>query len=298
MVTASAGFARIRQTRLRAANGRSGDSTRRNLRRRAQLPRGARIQPCCRRRRLSANPCVRQAIWCGRSATTICSASRAGDAEEPAWFDQKAANVVTGQFQVKPGLVRMLAKDPVTQLMEFMLEPDIDSWEKFSTYMPYLFVRADNRAKSTRRVGRRSCARRTGRRRTIRGSGYRHVLDIRRRRGGRHRRGASTAEAAAGCPRRRRSRRPPGVAWTVRHGKSGFGCRTGWESVDRHRVTTHHLLAVAPSGLPAPWKRLRWQPDWQAVFDEAVSDAERDLIRALADAGVAVPVLGLRDRLG
>jgi endonuclease/exonuclease/phosphatase family metal-dependent hydrolase len=33
-------------------------------------------------------------------------------------------------------------------------------------------------------------------------------------------------------------------------------------------------------------------PDWQAVYNEAVSDAERNLIRALAGAGTAVPALG------
>jgi hypothetical protein len=31
---------------------------------------------------------------------------------------------------------------------------------------------------------------------------------------------------------------------------------------------------------------------WQAALNDAVSDAERDLIRALAEAGVAVPALG------
>jgi hypothetical protein len=32
--------------------------------------------------------------------------------------------------------------------------------------------------------------------------------------------------------------------------------------------------------------------EWKTVFDEAVSDAERDLIRALAEAGAAIPTLG------
>ena len=80
--------------------------------------------------------------------------------------------------------------------------------------------------------------------------------------------------------------------WTVRHGKSGFVSRTGWESVDRHRVTTRSLLSVAPSVAPGAVEEVELEPDWQAIMDEAVSDAERDLIRALADAGVAVPVLG------
>ena len=70
---------------------------------------------------------------------------KTGDTSEPAWFDQKAASVVASQFLVQPGLVWLLTKDPVRQLLEFMVDPDLDSWEKFSRWMPYLFVRGDNR---------------------------------------------------------------------------------------------------------------------------------------------------------
>jgi hypothetical protein len=37
---------------------------------------------------------------------------------------------------------------------------------------------------------------------------------------------------------------------------------------------------------------------WQAVLNDAVSDAERDLIRGLAEAGVAVPALGFETEDG
>ena len=73
---------------------------------------------------------------------------KAGDTAEQAWFDQKAANIVTSQFHVQPSLVRLQAKDPVSQLLEFVVAPDIDAWRHFSTWMPYLFVRSDNRSHS------------------------------------------------------------------------------------------------------------------------------------------------------
>ena len=33
-------------------------------------------------------------------------------------------------------------------------------------------------------------------------------------------------------------------------------------------------------------------PEWQTALDQAVDDTERELIRALANTGIAVPVLG------
>ncbi len=51
----------------------------------------------------------------------------------------------------------------------------------------------------------------------------------------------------------------------------------------------HDLLHVDVNATP---DEPSLPPDWQAVYNEAVSDAERNLIRALAGAGTAVPALG------
>lgn len=53
------------------------------------------------------------------------------------------------------------------------------------------------------------------------------------------------------------------------------------------------FLAVEGSGdNGGRLKEISLPAEWKAIFDEAVSDAERELIRALAEAGAAVPALG------
>lgn len=47
-----------------------------------------------------------------------------------------------------------------------------------------------------------------------------------------------------------------------------------------------------PEGAHANPDESALPPEWQAVYNEAVSDSERKLIRALAEAGAAVPALG------
>jgi hypothetical protein len=61
---------------------------------------------------------------------------------------------------------------------------------------------------------------------------------------------------------------------------------------DRHRVTTYSLLSKVPEASAAGADDVSLPPEWRAIFDEAVSDAERDLINALAEAGAAVPAMG------
>ncbi|MDV3125278.1 DEAD/DEAH box helicase [Mycobacterium sp. 21AC1] len=216
---------------------------------------------------------------------------KSGDSVEPAWFDQKAASFMTGQFHVKPSLVRLQAKDPVSQLLEFVVTPDIEAWRHFSTWMPYLFVRSDNRVKSD--------------------SGDVTAAALAMQEG-------STPFAAAG----------PDMCWTYADGGVAVtaGVRTtsdppravlavddrderlesldgkawkewlrlsNWLGIsDPGRVTTRTLLESAPVPGPAATEEAELPAEWQSLLDEAVSDAERDLIRALAAAGAAAPELG------
>lgn len=61
---------------------------------------------------------------------------------------------------------------------------------------------------------------------------------------------------------------------------------------DRHRVTTRTLPAAAPETIAVGSDQAALSFEWQTLLDDAVSDAERELIRALAEAGAAAPVLG------
>lgn len=216
---------------------------------------------------------------------------KSGEAAQPAWFDQKAANIVTTQFHVRPALLRLLAKDPVTQLLEFMVEPDVEAWSRFGKYLPLLFVRNDNRARSNATT-----------------AGAQAILAL----------DGATPFSSPGSD----------VCWTFTDG--GLALAAGVQTMadppqavlavddrdhlisnldgkawkewlrlsnwlglsDRHRISTYSLLSTTPAGAEVPADETALPAEWQAVLDDAVSDAERDLIRALASTGVAVPALG------
>jgi hypothetical protein len=216
---------------------------------------------------------------------------KAGDAIEPDWFDQKAASIVTSRFHVSPGLVRLLSKDPVSQLLEFIVSPDAEAWQHFSTWMPYLFVRSDNRIHSdSDGVAVAALA-------VL--DGLAPFTDS----------GVDTcwAYAARGVTVTagvHSTTEPPRAVLAVDDRNDHLESLDGkawkewlrlsnWLGISyRHRVTTHSLLTAAPLAAPEVAETIVLAPEWRTVFDEAVSDTERDLIRALADAGVAVPELG------
>jgi hypothetical protein len=216
---------------------------------------------------------------------------KTGEEATPAWFDQTAASRVTRQFQIQPSLIRLLMKDPVSQLLEFVTEPNFDASSKFSAAMPYLFVRSDNRIQG-------------------------NAID------------ASSAAIAALDGQAPFEEHGPDVCWT--HVAGGLALTAGVQKVnnalqavlavddrddrlqyldgaawkewlrlsnwlgisDASRVATRTLLNTAPSAESDVERDNVLPAAWQALLAEAVSDTERNLIRALADAGVAVPELG------
>jgi hypothetical protein len=216
---------------------------------------------------------------------------KSGDSVEPAWLDPKATSFVTSRFHVQPGLVRLQAKDPVSQLLEFIVIPDIEAWRHFSTWMPYLFVRGDNRVKSDSdtvaaaalaaldgvapfdAAGSDMCWAYTDGGVTVT-AGVRTPADPPR-------------AMLAVDDRDERLESLGGKAW-----KEWLRLSNWLGICDPGRVTTRTLLTSATVSGPAETEASELPAEWQQVFDEAVSDAERDLIRALAAAGATAPELG------
>ncbi len=216
---------------------------------------------------------------------------KSGESAEPAWFDQKAASIVTTQFHVQPSLIRLLAKDPVTQLLEFMVDPDVDAWGKFGTYLPFLFVRSDNRARSdSASVGAAATAALDGSAPfTDTGSDVCWAFSE----------GGVTVAAGvhtmADPPRAVLAVDDRGDHIANLGGKAWkeWLRLSNWLGLsDRHRVSTYSLLSAAPMSASTVSDDATLPAEWQSVFNEAVSDGERDLICALAEAGAAVPALG------
>lgn len=216
---------------------------------------------------------------------------KSGESIEPAWLDQKATSFVTSRFHVQPGLVRLQTKDPVSQLLEFIVTPDIEAWRHFSTWMPYLFVRGDNRVKSDSdtvtaaalaaldgaapfdAAGSDMCWAYTNGGITIT-AGVRTTSDPPR-------------TVLAVDDRDERLESLDGKAW-----KEWLRLSNWLAICDPDRVTARTLLTYGASAPSIQTNELELSAEWQQLFDEAVSDAERDLIRALASAGASAPELG------
>lgn len=216
---------------------------------------------------------------------------KTGDTADPAWFDQKAASVVTSRFHVQPSLVRLQAKDPVSQLLEFLVAPEIDAWKHFSAWMPYLFVRGDNRVHAeSEDVASAAIAALDGAAPfadpgsdmcwTYVAGGVTVTAGVRTTSG-------PPRAVLAVDDRDDRIEHLSGAAWKE------WVRMSNWLGIsDPGRVTTRTLLDTAPTVAPDGVQDAALPAEWQTLLDEAVSDAERRLIRILAEQGTAAPVLG------
>ncbi|KRQ24205.1 DEAD/DEAH box helicase [Mycobacteroides sp. H001] len=216
---------------------------------------------------------------------------KSGEAVDPMWFDQKAASIVTSEFQVQPSLVRLMAKDPVSQLLEFMIAPDIEAWRKFSAWMPYFFVRSDNRVKSSvEEVLSAALATLDGVAPFASPAGDMCWTftdgGITVAAGARSRTDPPRAVLAVD-DREDKLENLDGEAWKE------WLRLSNWLAIsDPGRVTTRTRLDTEPDSGPADLAVSVLPVEWQALLDDAVSDGERDLVRALAEAGAAMPTMG------
>jgi hypothetical protein len=216
---------------------------------------------------------------------------KANEAVSPPWFTEKAASTAMAAGNLRPALVRQLVADPITTLLSFITDPDLEAWEAVGRWLPMAFVRGHNRVK--------------GDGNTVAASAL-TLLD-----GGAGSFGTGTdmcwsyvegplVVTAAMRPDTRalsavlvvddrddRLEIHDGRAWKEWLRLSnwlGFG--------SSHRITTRSLLehdATAPTGAPDAGDL---SPAWQVVFDSTVSDVEKRLVLALATTDLPVPVLG------
>ncbi len=65
----------------------------------------------------------------------------------PAWLtDQVAANVMKAG-NLRPAIVKLLSADPITMLLAFISDPELEAWEMVGRWLPFAFVNGSNRAK-------------------------------------------------------------------------------------------------------------------------------------------------------
>ncbi|WP_435277918.1 DEAD/DEAH box helicase [Rhodococcus yananensis] len=208
----------------------------------------------------------------------------------PAWLtDQVAANV-TKAGNLRPALVKLLSADPITMLLAFIGDPDREAWEMVGRWLPFAFVNGRNRTK--------------GDGDTIATAAL-DLLD-----GGK----ATFGDGVDMCWSYTDG--PLTVTATMRTGTRAMNAVVvvddhddrievldgrAWKEWLRlsnwfglggsHRITTRKLLELDSSSPVEAPTSAALSPEWQDVFDATVSDVEKQLVLALADAGVPVPEL-------
>ena len=283
----------FRQTGLRAADCRPGDPAHRDLRRRASLPRSARDATASPTTPTNVPPCGTRVTWCGRSATMICSASNLVSRSSPPGSTRRppASSLVSSTFS--PAWFACRPKIRCRNCWSSWSIRISTRGEHFSTWMPYLFVRSDNRVKSdSDEVAAAALA-------TLDGStpfaaaGSDMCWTYADWRRDRHRRRARPSRSATGRARRRRSRRPVWKVWTVRRGRSGCGCRTGWASATPAASPPVPCSTSAPVSGPAETDETGCPgAEWQAVSTRRCRMPNAISSGPSLTAGVAVPELG------
>ncbi|MGW5454753.1 DEAD/DEAH box helicase [Nocardia sp. NPDC003979] len=222
---------------------------------------------------------------------------RAARTEKPTWFTEKLEGPTRKHGNLKPKLFKLLHADPITQLIEYMLEPEREPWEAVGRWLPLMFLLngrhqgdADAIASwaldlidgtaSTPADGEYNCWSYSDGPLTITAATNK---------------GMKTLDAVlAFDDRDEKLELDGGRAWKE------WLRLSNWFGLADHVITTRTLLQ-ANSTVPERGPDVgsaELTPDWQVLYDDTVSDAERELVLALAAAGVPVPVLGVETDRG
>ena len=209
----------------------------------------------------------------------------------PPWFTEQAASKVMAVGSLRPALVKHLSADPITTLLSFITDPDVDAWEQVGRWVPMMFVGTGARTKGDGdTVGARTLDLLDGKSPDF-GDGVDMcwsyvegplVATAAMRPGTR-----TTNAVLALDDRDDRLEVLEGQAWKE------WLRLSNWLGLSRnHRITTRSLLEANASAPAATPTSADLPFVWRVIFEATVSDAEKQLVLALAAAGVPTPELG------
>ncbi|MFD1811782.1 DEAD/DEAH box helicase [Rhodococcus gannanensis] len=214
-----------------------------------------------------------------------------GESAQPAWLTEQAASNTMKAGNLRPAIVKQLAADPVTILLAFITDPDREAWEAVGKWLPMALVRGDNRSKGDGS----SIADNTVRLLDGTAASFGQGTDM----CWFHTDGPLAVTAAM----RADSTRTINAVLVVDDRDETLEIHDGraWKDWLRlsnwlglssnHLVTTRSLIEAGVGG-PTAKPDAELAPEWQAVFDSTVSDAEKQLVIALAAADLPVPTVG------
>ncbi|MFC6013014.1 DEAD/DEAH box helicase [Nocardia lasii] len=216
---------------------------------------------------------------------------------QPSWFTPKLAKFTVGHGNLRPGVFQLLDRDPIYQLIEFMQHPHRDDWHAVAHWLPLMFmldgrVHGDGDAiagwaldllegnQSQIAAGEYACWSYTDGPLTLTAA---------------MRKDKKVVDAVIALDDRDEALElRDGHAWKE------WLRLSNWLGLADHVVTTRSLLSsdsVVPDRGPDS-TGAGLTPEWQAVYDETISDAERTLVLGLAAVGAPVPELGVETERG
>ncbi|WP_137726483.1 DEAD/DEAH box helicase [Prescottella subtropica] len=215
---------------------------------------------------------------------------KAGDTAVPSWHTDKSASAAMAAGNLRPALVKLLTADPITALLAFLTDPDVDAWEAVGRWLPMVFVRSDNRRQGAGSTLGDAARALLDTHPAIFGDGgdmcWSYVDGLLAVTAAMQPGSRTITTVLALDDRDDRLEIHDGRAW-----KEWLRLSNWLGLSDRHRVTTMSLLdadARVPAAAPIP-NPVELSAAWQDVYDSAVSDAEKALVLALADAGIDLP---------
>lgn len=216
------------------------------------------------------------------------------------WHSEKGAARMMQVGNLKPGLVKLLTADPITQLLEFMINPDREDWERVGSWLPMMFLtgnpaRGDNAAIATWALDLLD-----GKDTEVPSGEYACWS---------YRAGPLTVTAAFRPPKNAAA--GPRMAETMtavlalddrddhleihdgRAWKEWLRLSNWFGLRDGHLVTTRTLLTADSAAPEQSTDTTALSPEWQQLYDTAMPGAERGFVAELAAAGTPLPQLGV-----
>ncbi|MGS2809905.1 DEAD/DEAH box helicase [Nocardia sp. MW-W600-9] len=229
--------------------------------------------------------------------------------ERPGWFTDKLAGLTRKQGNLRPALFNLLQADPITQLIEFMVDPDRDAWAAVGRWLPFMFLQNGKTKGDSEAIGS-------------------WALDLINGTGSPLSEGEYNCWSYTDGPLAITAAVPTNMktidavlalddrdeALEVREGHAWkeWLRLSNWFGLDGHTITTRTLLDAstgtgnaqaevqgnAPrTGTPRAIA-VELTPQWQELYDDTISEAERELVLGLASIGAPVPVLGVETDRG
>ncbi len=216
----------------------------------------------------------------------------AGKTPVPSWHREQLAKVAMQNGSLRPALFKLITADPITQLVEFMQDPDRDAWEAVGHWLPMMFMGADRVKGDLTAVAPWALDLLDGRAPSIPAGNYAcwsysvGPLAITAA----LRADTKTIHAVLALDDRdEKLEALDGQGW-----KEWLRLSNWFGLCDNHIITTRSLLAAnteAPKETPTT-SAAELNHDYQQAYGDAFSTAERELVLALASAQAPVPVVG------